>query len=81
VGGGDVRGARAGTSAAGRRRTPQERLAWLDAVVLDLQRSGMLDEWREKKQRAVVAEWKPLSGGRGIRTHGERELLAVFKSD
>jgi len=38
--------------------TPQERLAWLDAVVLDLQRSGMLDEWRGKKQRAVVAEWE-----------------------
>lgn len=51
----------AGHEQAQRRRvsrwTPQERLAWLDAQVLEAHRSGVLAEVRERKQREVEALW------------------------
>lgn len=37
--------------------TPQERLDWLDSVLLDAHRSGLLVRLRERKQRAVMAAW------------------------
>lgn len=52
----------AGLEQAQRRRvaawTPQERLAWLDAVLLEAHRAGVLDDLRARKQRAVMAAWE-----------------------
>jgi hypothetical protein len=52
----------AGLERAQRRRvaawTPQERLAWLEAVVLEAHRAGVLDDLRARKQRAVMAAWQ-----------------------
>lgn len=51
-----------GLARAQRRRvaawTPQERLAWLDAVVLEAYRAGVLDDVRARRQRAVMAAWE-----------------------
>lgn len=51
-----------GTERAQRRRiaswTPAERLSWLDAVVLESHRAGVLRELRSRKQRAVMAAWE-----------------------
>lgn len=38
--------------------SPQERLAWLDAVVLEAHRAGVLADLRNRKQRAVMAAWE-----------------------
>ena len=37
--------------------SPQERMAWLDAQVLQMHRDGLLLALRERKQRAVEAAW------------------------
>ena len=51
----------AGLERAQRRRvaawTPQERLAWLDAVVLEAHRAGVLDDLRARRQHDVMAAW------------------------
>lgn len=50
-----------GLEQAQRRRvaswTPVDRLAWLDAVVLEAHRAGLLDDLRAQKQRSVMAAW------------------------
>lgn len=50
-----------GAARALRRRvaswTPDERLAWLDAVVLEVYRSGLLLELRARKQEEVLTAW------------------------
>lgn len=37
--------------------TPQERLDWLDAVVMDAAANGLLDELRHRKQADLMAAW------------------------
>ena len=37
--------------------TPQQRLAWLEAAVLDAHRSGALAQMRARKQRRLRAAW------------------------
>ncbi len=58
-----------GAERAQRRRvaawTPAQRLAWLDAVVLEAYRTGALTELRARKQRAVLALWEPGSSAGG----------------
>jgi hypothetical protein len=51
----------AGLERAQRRRvaswTPMDRLAWLEAAVLDAHRAGLLPDLRARKQRAVMSAW------------------------
>lgn len=55
-----------GASRAQRRRwatwTPQERLEWLDAAVLEAHRTGALAASRERKQREVERAWRATDG-------------------
>jgi hypothetical protein len=55
-----------GLERAQRRRvagwTPLERLAWLEDAVSELHARGLLVEWRERKQREVLAAWERSAG-------------------
>ena len=42
--------------------TPQERLDWLEAALLDAARTGVLAAMRERKQRRLLASWSSTDG-------------------
>lgn len=38
--------------------TPQQRLAAVEGLVRDAHRAGVLQGWRERKQREIVKAWE-----------------------
>jgi hypothetical protein len=43
-------------------RTPQQRLAWLEAALHDAARAGVLDEIRRRRQQEALTAWDANSG-------------------